>query len=266
MEGKIFDIKRFALNDGPGIRTTVFFKGCPLKCSWCHNPESISTKIEEFEQVRELGGQRFSSIQTIGKIISSDSLLSELSKDEQFFQQSEGGITFSGGEPMLQVEFLSDIITKCKNKNYNVVIDTAGFCKQADFDHILDQVDLFLYDIKIIDEKKHMDYTGVSNSVVLRNLEFILDKGANVIIRVPIIPDINNEDQDLKLLEEYLIDKKDRIREIHFLPFHNAAESKYKRFNKDYDLNGIKSQNPQELIDIKERFESKGFNVMIGGL
>ncbi|MCW3807615.1 glycyl-radical enzyme activating protein [Plebeiibacterium marinum] len=266
MKGTIFDIKRFALNDGPGIRTTVFLKGCPLKCAWCHNPESISSVIEEFIQVRELDGQRFESTQAIGEFVTSESLIEEIAKDKEFFRQSGGGVTFSGGEPMLQLDFLSDIITKCKAKKMHVVIDTAGLCKQSHIEKVMNQVDLFLYDLKIIDEEKHKTYTGVSNDVILKNLEFLLQNNANVIIRIPVIPGINDQEQDIVKLEQYLSDKLEYIKEIHLLPFHNSAESKYRRFNTGYSFKGVKSQDPRDLVNLKERFERKGFNVKIGGM
>jgi len=266
MVGKIFDIKRFALNDGPGIRTTVFLKGCPLKCIWCHNPESISFDIEEYDQEGFLDGERFVYKQKVGKLSSVPELMTEILKDIQFFNQSGGGVTFSGGEPLYQSEFLLDQIKLCKQNGLHVTIDTSGLCKTDKLDEICKYTDLFLYDIKFINPELHFEYTGVYNNLIIENFDYLLKNKANVIIRVPIIPGINDTSECISDLKQFILARVNQITEIHFLPFHNIGASKYDRFKKDYSLKELKSQSANDLIYLKDEFELLDFNVKIGGL
>ncbi|MCW3788319.1 glycyl-radical enzyme activating protein [Plebeiibacterium sediminum] len=266
MEGKIFDIKRFALNDGPGIRTTVFFKGCPLKCTWCHNPEGISFDIEEFEQERFLDGERFVHIQKIGQSVSVQKLMDEILKDVNFYIQSGGGVTFSGGEPMAQSEFLTLVLAECKKKGLHVTIDTTGLCNTDKLDVISNYADLFLYDMKFVNSDLHYNYTGVKNSLIIENLDFLLNKKSAVIVRVPIIPGINDTVECIADLKEFVKNRQNQIKELHFLPFHNIGQSKYERFKKDYSLSALSSQQPDDLNYLIEEFKSLEIKTQIGGL
>jgi pyruvate formate lyase activating enzyme len=157
-------------------------------------------------------------------------------------------------------------IKACKEKGYHITVDTAGACRKSDFEQILGDTDLFLYDLKFMDNKLHKKYVGASNKNILSNLEFLLKEGKEVIIRIPVIPCYTGQDENIKLIKGYLIDKKDKIKEIHLLPFHNTGESKYKRFDFLYNMKGLKSQSPQDLIYLKEEFDQSGFQVKIGGL
>ncbi len=266
MVGKIFEIKRFALNDGPGIRTTVFFKGCPLKCLWCHNPESISFDIEEYDQERFLDGERYTYKQKIGKLFTVSALEAELLKDLQFFLQSGGGVTFSGGEPLSQCEFLLEELKACKKNGLHVTIDTTGLCKTEKLEEINRYTDLFLYDIKFVNTDLHFEYTGVHNNLIIENLDYLLRNKANIIIRIPIIPGINDTPQCISDLKEFIKVRVNQIKELHFLPFHNIGASKYDRFEMDYRLKGLKSQSSNDLIPLKEEFELLGIKTKIGGI
>ncbi len=266
MEGKIFDIKRFALNDGPGIRTTIFLKGCPLKCIWCHNPEGISFDIDEYEEERVLDGLRFTSKQSVGKMVSVDMLMKEIKKDQQFFIQSGGGVTFSGGEPLAQYDFLFQMVQLCKQNDLHITIDTSGLCSINQISKIAELTDLFLFDIKFVDDDLHLKYTGVSNKLILQNLEYILKSKTNVIIRIPVIPGINDSNKCIAELKLYLDNLKNDIKELHFLPFHNSGISKYNRFNKEYEMRNAKSQQSTDLLSLKEEFTLLGITTKIGGL
>jgi len=171
-EGIIFDIKRYAINDGPGIRTTVFLKGCPLNCWWCHNPEGINLNIEKLNINKKIN-TKINQKEKIGYKINVKDLTNELLKDYIFYKESGGGVTFSGGEPLIQIDFLHSILLECKKNNIKTAIDTCGYSTIKKIDKIYDYVDLFLYDIKFIDEKQHLKYTGKSNEKILSNLKYL---------------------------------------------------------------------------------------------
>ena len=177
VKGVIFNIKKYALHDGPGIRTTVFFKGCALSCWWCHNPEGISQSIEL-------------SCGIPGREVSVTELVNELKKDWIFYEESNGGITISGGEPLMQPEFLLHLMEKIHSvMDVSVTLDTSGFAPWKTIEKIKDKIDLFLYDIKLLDDELHQKYTGVSNKLILKNFEKLDKEGRNLIIRFPIIPE-----------------------------------------------------------------------------
>ena len=265
MIGKIFDIKRFAFNDGPGIRTTVFFKGCSLQCIWCHNPESINPNIIEVEQCRILDEKKFYTKQKIGKEITSAELLTEIKKDRSFFNQSGGGVTFSGGEPLMQVDFLQDIASRCKDENIHVTLDTSGFCSSNNLKKIIQVVDLFLYDIKIVDEKHHKQFTGVTNEKIKDNLELLVNSGKEIIIRIPVIPNITDTSDNISNISEMLKSYNGGISEIHLLPFHNIGEAKYERFNIENKFKGFRSLTKDDLKHLKKELDTLGIEVKIGG-
>ncbi|MFW6103539.1 MAG: glycyl-radical enzyme activating protein [Bacteroidota bacterium] len=263
MQGLIFDIKHYALYDGPGIRQTIFFKGCPLSCWWCHNPESQSGNIEEYIRENRLDGLIFKKKQTVGYEIGAGALIEIIEGDRIFYDESGGGVTFSGGEPLMQPEFLKEIATRCKEADVHTVLDTCGYVDQNILIQILPYIDLILFDLKIIDNELHKKYTGVSSTMILENLEFLNDIGHNLYLRFPVIPGITNTPKNLEQVKSYL-SKLNKVQHIDVLPYHDISKGKYKRFNKENKM-GEKKLEDGEPERIKKEFEFLGFEVKIGG-
>jgi len=254
--GMIFDIAKSSYVDGPGIRTTVFFKGCNLKCAWCHNPESQRFEKEMMIYKNKCTGcgkcaevckynlkdcdfcgkcELFcpnDARKICGKEISADELVKEIVKNKVFFENSGGGVTFSGGECMLQIDFLENILIKCKEEGIQTAVDTAGNVPWESFKRILPYTDLFLYDVKAITDKIHKKYTKVSNKLILENLDKLFKNNANVIIRVPVIPDVNDTDKEMGLIKE-CIAKYNPIK-VDYLEYHDMGEHKYQALNREY--------------------------------
>ncbi len=262
MKGIIFDIKRFSTNDGPGIRTTVFLKGCPLACWWCHNPESRSAGIQEFSVG---SSSKTQTIKRIGECWSVDDLLVELEKDRVFFEESGGGITFSGGEPLMQLDFLMALANGCKKRGIHTAIDTCGFTDFGNFDLLLDKIDLFLYDFKQIDEIIHQKYTGVSNNQILENLKFLHSKSVNLVLRVPFIPGINDSENDISNMVLWMNENTPSFKEIHLLPYHSFAKAKYHKYGFENKLAELPEISESNLLEVKRYLMRNGFNVKIGG-
>lgn len=254
MEGIIFDIKRFAVHDGPGIRTTLFFKGCPLNCWWCHNPESISKDIFIDKQNNV----------AIGKIYSPQSLLKEAEKDTVFFDESDGGITLSGGEPLLQYEFALETAKLLKQKGFHVALDTTGFTSEKRIKEIAQHIDLFLFDLKHIDDALHSKFTGVSNVLILKNLKILDALKKEIRIRIPLIPKINNNQKHLKQIIEFL-NTLENIYPIDILPYHKIANHKYQKFYIENKMTDADELSDKEINDVKKMFVDKGFEVTVGG-
>jgi pyruvate formate lyase activating enzyme len=252
-EGIIFDIKKYAINDGPGIRTTIFLKGCPLNCFWCHNPEGINKKIE-----------KFTNNKIIGYKIKIKDLMIEILKDQIFYNESGGGVTFSGGEPLLQIDFLNSILIECKKNNINTVLDTCGYTSINKLNKIYNKVDLFLFDLKFINEKKHKKYTGKSNKNIIKNLIYLTNKGKKVKIRIPLIPNITDTTENLYSIREF-IDKLKNIKEITLLPYNKYAEIKIQKFNYNQNIIKLSIQSNKKLRNIKKIFKSKKYHIDIGG-
>ena len=244
MQGLIFDIKRFALHDGTGIRTTVFFKGCPLRCPWCHNPESQKKKPE-----------KAGNHEIIGKHQSVTDIMKEIEKEIVFYDESGGGVTFSGGEPLEQPEFLRALLKECKKKDIHTSLDTTGCVPKKIFNTIIDDVDLFLYDLKIMDEASHIRFTGQSNKRVIDNLKTLAEKGKNVIVRFPVIPGFTDSEENIKAVGTF-VSSLDTIKEIHLLPYHDMAAGKYRRLGKKNKMSGlgIKPPTAEHIARIKNLF------------
>jgi pyruvate formate lyase activating enzyme len=266
MEGLVFSVKRYSINDGPGIRVTFFMKGCPLSCWWCHNPEGISPEREKVARTRKIGESVFTSEEEVGKFYSVENVLEILEKDRIFFQQSNGGVTFSGGEPMLQFEFLLEALKACKANGYHTAVDTSGYASQEYFKEILPFTDLFLFDIKHLDDSKHIEYTGVSNIGILDNFNMILKSGKEMIVRIPVVPGKNDDAVHLSKLREFLsAAKTENLKKINLLPFHRIGVSKYKRFKIPYRMNETEQPSPERMRELKEFFSKTGIKVKIGG-
>jgi pyruvate formate lyase activating enzyme len=262
--GTIFDIKRFAVHDGPGIRTTIFFKGCLAHCWWCHNPESQSSEIQSIIKTNKLEDLIFEENETVGRQILVDELLTEIIKDAVYFDESGGGVTFSGGEPLMQPEFLESILKLCKEENIHTTLDTTGYCSPEIIQSIHKYVDLFLYDLKIIDDKLHHKFTGLSNVQILDNLKFLQKKKRNIIIRFPVIPDVTERKPNIYQIIDFL-KLNNNISEINILPFHRIANHKYARFQIENKMNKTNEPSKEKISGIKNLFESAGFKVSVGG-
>lgn len=266
MQGLIFSIKRYSIHDGPGIRVTFFLKGCPLSCWWCHNPEGLSPEMEDVIQTRRVGEKEFTEKEAAGKYYSVTDVLEILEKDRIFFQQSNGGVTFSGGEPMMQFDFLLEALKTCKANGYHTAVDTSGYSSPENFNAVIPFTDLFLFDIKHTDDSKHLEYTGVSNTGILNNLQMILKSGKNVMIRLPLIPGKNDDIENLITVRDMLSDLKcENLKRINLLPFHRIGASKYKRFNIPYRMNDTEQPSPERMRELKEFFAETGIKVKIGG-
>jgi pyruvate formate lyase activating enzyme len=266
LNGLIFDIKRFALHDGPGIRTTVFLKGCSLRCWWCQNPESIR-EFSESLQVKSISttfNKECVEDTIFGKQYSVEELIEELLKDRIFYDESSGGITFSGGEPLIQYQYLSECLKKCKSFGLKTAIDTSGYVQFEAFTKVYDYTDIFLYDIKLIDEKDHIVYTDVSNKLILDNLKLLTNLGNKVVIRIPLIPDITDTKKNLNDTISLLTSLKN-IKQIDLLPYNKIAESKYKRFNKCSKIGELQTQSNEKLLEIKSLFENLNIKVSLKG-
>ena len=246
MRAIISDIKRFAVHDGDGIRTTVFFKGCPLKCVWCHNPESISfkpqiafyknkcigcgaCKKEDFTPEDCLGDAKI----LYGKEVTVEELLPLLLEDRDFYESSGGGVTLSGGECLCQADFCAELLKRLKENGIHTAVDTCGFVSKEVLDMVVPYTDIFLYDLKAYDEEVHMKCTGQSNKIILENLLYLDSLGKDVEIRIPYVPEYNS-DQIEKIA--IFLSKLKRIKSIKVLPYHNYAGSKYAALNMENTL------------------------------
>jgi pyruvate formate lyase activating enzyme len=264
--GLIFDLKKYAIHDGPGIRTTVFFKGCPLDCPWCHNPEGKKAEPEEIKvniQNNNPSTLRYRKEQ-FGREVSVADALEEIRKDIVFYDQSGGGATFSGGEPMMQVDFLEAILRACRNDGITTAVDTSGYADPDDFGRIYDLVDYFLYDIKMIDDTLHRKFTGVSNSLILDNFARLAGKGTKVTVRIPLIPDITDTGENLVSTADF-IKSFPSIKDVSLLPYNKLGEDKREKFGLENKAGRLKTQEMEDLEKIRRLFMNGGFRVKIGG-
>jgi pyruvate formate lyase activating enzyme len=251
LKGIIFNIQRCSVNDGPGIRTTVFMKGCPLACWWCHNPEGRQHGIER------VNGE------TIGREIASDELFRIIEKDRVFYEESNGGATFSGGEPLAQPQFLFELLSMCRSNGIHNAVDTSGYADKALFRKIILKTDLFLFDLKLMDPVKHLRFAEASNTEILDNLSYLLSKDANVIIRIPMIRNVTATNDNIEQMALFL-NRFDVKPNISLLPYHNIGESKYKKFNLKYRIGKEGELSSNEIGTMAKVFENMGFTVNIG--
>ena len=260
----IFDIKRFALHDGPGIRTTVFFKGCPLECWWCHNPEGLRSGTEFFTEKLTLDGVSFEKKVKVGKWMDVEDLMGELERDRIYMEESGGGISFSGGEPLQQAEALFRLLNLSRERNIHTTVDTSGYASPDTIETLSGLTDLILFDLKTMDKEKHLTYTGIPNARVLENLERILGGPAEVIVRIPLIAGFNDTDEEMDSILEYLKGLSG-IQALDILPYHTFGTHKYRRFNRKNRQDGFKPPAKQRIEKIQKSFSDAGFIVGIGG-
>ncbi len=226
--GIVFDIKEFAVHDGPGIRTTVFLKGCPLSCMWCHNPEGQSRQPQV---IHSPAGERIA-----GKEYTPLELASLLNQQAGILRANEGGITFSGGEPLMQADFVVEVIELLDD--VHILLDTSGYGREQDFRRLVDRSDLVFFDLKLIESKAHRHYTGCDNDLILRNLSALNEIGKSFVVRVPLVPGVTDTNQNLGDIVEVLQGFSGLLR-VDLLPYNKAAGSKYQYagmvFKPDYD-------------------------------
>lgn len=264
LTGDIFDIKRFAIHDGPGIRTTVFFRGCPLICWWCHNPEARVDCGDETYRKRSVDLTLPVSDNVIGPAVRLETLVAEISRDSIFYDQSHGGVTVSGGEPMIQIDFLEGLLKACRKRGIATTVDTSAYAPWPEFEKILDLVDLFMVDLKLIDNNQHEKYAGASNRLILENFEKLLEAGAAVRARLPMIPGITDTEENIDALISFLGRHKD-LELISLLPYNRLGEDKFDRLGLDYRPGTLMTQTPDRMKDIAGRLEDAGLTVRIGG-
>jgi len=266
MKGLIFSVKRYSVHDGPGIRVTFFMKGCPLACLWCHNPEGISPFPETIRRTNRVGDREFAKNEDVGQYYSVKDILDLLNKERVFIEKSNGGVTFSGGEPMLQTVFLLEALKACKDEGYHTAVDTSGYSSSENFKSVIPYTDLFLFDLKHLDNTRHIELTGVSNRVILENFMRIFESGKDVMVRIPIIPGYNDDNENIKELRKY-IEKTNTgtLKKICLLPYHKIGLSKYKRFNIPLRMDNVELPTKERMVQLKEYFSETGIKTKIGG-
>lgn len=263
-KGIIFDIKKYAIHDGPGIRVTIFFKGCPMRCWWCHNPEGQNRCIETIRKKRYSYSEQSKyqeKEELVGRIVTVNEVMNEIKKDIIFIEQSNGGVTFSGGEPLMQIDFLDELLRECKNLHLHTTIDTAGCVPYNNFLKIIDNTDLFLYDIKTLNDTKHRKYTGISNNQIISNLSALVKLKKSIIIRLPIIPTINDTEKDIIEFGKFFTEQQ--INKVELVPYHNLGVEKYNQLKKINLLKDIPKLKIEDLQQFKQKLESFGLTVII---
>jgi pyruvate formate lyase activating enzyme len=298
--GTIFDIKRYAIHDGPGIRTTVFMKGCPLRCWWCHNPEGLVDSAQRFYNPDRCIGcdacvdrcpgraltqtatgircdanlcrQCFTCCQVcpseatrkIGRVVTVTELLEILDQDRLFYDQSGGGVTFSGGEPLSQAAFLLKVLTACGRTGIHRAVDTSGYADPEQLLAVAEQTDLFLFDLKLMDSEKHRKYTGLPNDKILENLRLLAASGANITIRIPVIPGINTDEENLNKTARFIA-AQPGLQRVELLSYHRTAVKKYRQLGMDFIPADICTPTESDINNLTATLEALGMQVSSGG-
>lgn len=250
----IFNIQKFSVHDGPGIRTTVFFKGCPLRCQWCHNPES-----QRMEPEVMIGNNQKEKL--VGTSYSVRELVKLLKKDQIFYDQSGGGVTLSGGEVMVQnMEYVLELVKALDREGISVVIDTCGFAPTEHFAKLLPYTELFLYDLKMMNDEKHQKHTGVSNELILKNLKYLSDQGTKIELRMIMVKDVNMSSEDILLVVDWMQREQIKVSKITLLPYHDFGRDKYRQLSRVCTQN-FEKPTDEELERVKQMLERGGFVV-----
>jgi pyruvate formate lyase activating enzyme len=299
LSGIVFNIQSYSIHDGPGIRTVVFMKGCPLSCQWCSNPESQHTAPElgllperctqcgacvrvcpqgaiSFTADGEQLTDRLKCIvcgrceevcpsrarKVYGRKVYFQELMSEIEKDMPFYLRSGGGVTFSGGEPTLQEDILLPLLKACKARYIATAVETCGYVTdRAKLDRLLEYIDLFLYDIKCIDSEKHRRFTGIANELILENARYIASSGKSMIIRVPVVPGLNDSTEEMTAIGGFVIGLVS-VREVNLLPYHELGKVKYRMLGMEYRM-GESSLSPERVFELKGVLEGFGLTCSV---
>ena len=251
MKAHIFNIQKFSLNDGPGIRTVVFFKGCPLRCRWCSNPES-----QELSSDTSVLSTRFEA-----REMTVEDVYSICMQDYDFYMESGGGVTASGGEVMLQPAFAAELFRRLHEASVNTAIETSSFCREEAFDLLLPCTDHLMMDIKHWNEKKHMEGTGVSNTIILRNIKKAVDHGSDVLLRIPVIPGFNSSSSDAEGFSSLISGLG--LNRVQLLPFHQFGENKYDKLGKEYSYKDVPALHNEDLSEMIRIFSENGIEAFI---
>ena len=305
MDGKplVFNIQKFSTHDGDGVRTTIFFKGCPLKCRWCHNPESQRYEKELIfhhnkcvvcgkcvvkcpQQANSIVDGKLvfdrdkctacgvctdwcikEAREIAGKEYTVDELVKEAKKDQIFYEQSGGGVTLSGGEVMAQnIDYIEQLCKRLHREGISVFIDTSGYTKYENLKRLIPFADVFLYDIKAIDSEEHKDYIGVDNALILENLVKLSNDGEGIYARLPIIGKVNATDEYINSVIRFLEDNHVKVQQVNLLPYHDIGKGKYASLDRPYDEASMVKPDKELMEHFKAMFEEHGFTkVLIGG-
>ncbi len=277
-QGTVFQVMRFSVKDGPGIRTTVFLKGCPLRCAWCHNPESQLPEPEVVfreERCVRCGACRSlrspeekaaacpaEAREVIGRATSVAQVIAQVLRDVPFFDESGGGVTFSGGEPLMQPEFLEGLLAVAHEQGLHTAVDTCGLAPTETVLALAERVDLWLYDLKAIDPVRHEEFTGQPNGLILTNLDALARRGAKVQVRLPLVPGYNDDDENLAQTAAFLRERG--LRQVSVLPYHAAADAKYSRLKRQNPMGELRDCPPERAKAAAALLRAAGLDVRIG--
>lgn len=256
VKGRIFDIQRYSIHDGPGIRTIIFLKGCALRCKWCCNPESQSFDVQT---MKVKGKDRI-----IGRDVTVEEVMEEVMRDAHYYNRSKGGLTLSGGECLLQPEFAISLLRAAKDKGIHTAIESTAIADFQVIEKFLPYLDLFLMDIKHLETNKHKQFTNQPNEGILENAMRIAMSGQPLIIRVPVVPTFNDTPKEIRAIAEYA-KVLPGVQELHLLPYHRLGSDKYEGLNREYELKNLEPPTNEKMQLLMEEAQKSGLKVQIGG-
>ena len=256
VKGRIFDIQRYSIHDGGGIRTIVFLKGCPLRCKWCSNPEGQHYNVEKMT----LGGKE----KIVGQDVTVGEIIDIVERDRIYYRRSGGGLTLSGGESLTQPDFAVALLKTAKERGINTAMESTGFADFSVISRYLPYLDLYLMDIKHMNSAKHKEFTSQPNELILENAKKITDAGARLIVRTPVIPTFNATKEEIGEIAKFASSLKG-VTQMHILPYHRIGTDKYKGLNRDYSLTGIEPPSKELMNELLEVVNSYGLKGQIGG-
>ena len=256
VKGRIFDIQRYSIHDGGGIRTIVFLKGCPLRCKWCCNPEGQHYNVEKMT----LGGKE----KIVGQDVTVGEIIDIVERDRIYYRRSGGGLTLSGGESLTQPDFAVALLKTAKERGINTAMESTGFADFSVISRYLPYLDLYLMDIKHMNSAKHKEFTSQPNELILENAKKITDAGARLIVRTPVIPTFNATKEEIGEIAKFASSLKG-VTQMHILPYHRIGTDKYKGWNRDYSLTGIEPPSKELMNELLEVVNSYGLKGQIGG-